>query len=81
MIAKDLGGGFGDFVKVDAELALVLAEALCRRVRQARQAGARSRSSQAASVKEHGLGQVHNKTRKRLKTLVLQPQILFRRSS
>ena len=38
MIAKDLGGRFGEFIQVDAQVALVLAEAFRRRVRQVRQA-------------------------------------------
>ena len=33
MIAKDLGGGFGEFVQVDAQATLVLTKTLCCRVR------------------------------------------------
>jgi hypothetical protein len=36
-VAEDLGGRFREFIQVDAQVALVLAEALCRRVRQTRQ--------------------------------------------
>ena len=37
MIAKDLGGRFGEVIQVDAQVALVLTETLRRSVRQARQ--------------------------------------------
>ena len=38
MVAEDHGGGFGEAVEIEVEATFVLAEALGRRVRQARQA-------------------------------------------